>query len=226
MTRVLAIDDDAAILQLLSRVLARDGIVVDTLQDPTQALSCDVARYDLIITDVMMPQMDGFELVTRLRDRVDAPIIFLTAKVSEDDAVQGLGVGGDDYLRKPFGTAELRAKVQAHLRREHREHTHALMVGHIRFALDSCEVFVTGKAGETVVPLTPTEYAICSYLARHPGQVFSRAQIREDVLGWESDVEDAVISVHVGNVRAKLRELGEDCIVTVWGIGYKWQVSS
>ena len=132
----------------------------------------------------MMPGLDGFELVRQIRPDFDGPIVFLTARVAEEDAVAAYGLGADDYVRKPFGAAELRAKVAAHLRRERRPRSHA----------------------------------------RHPGQVMSRAQIREAVLGWESDADDAAISMQVSRARRKLSEAGADPIATVWGMGYKWQL--
>ena len=225
MARILAIDDERPILQLVVRALSRDGHALDATDDPTSVPGRDLTRYDLILTDIMMPGLDGFELVRRIRDQVDAPIVFLTAKVAEEDAVAGLGLGADDYLRKPFGVAELRAKVSAHLRREHRERRHVLVRGSVRFDLDAREVAITGvDDAEVSVALTPTEYGICEFLARHPGQVYSRLQIREAAFGWESSADDAAISVHVGNARAKLRRAGADPIATVWGVGYKWEV--
>ncbi len=220
MAHLLAIDDEQAILDALSRILSRDGHEVTCLVDSLQAERVDLAPYDLIICDVMMPGLDGFELVRRIRPTFDGPILFLTAKVAEDDAVMGYGLGADDYIRKPFGAAELRAKVAAHLRRERREHTHALGFGNIRFDLNARQTFV----GEHVVPLTPTEYEICELLARRRGQVLSRAQIREAALGWESDADDTAISMHMSRARKKFAALGSDPIATVWGMGYKWQV--
>ncbi|ACU94135.1 response regulator with CheY-like receiver domain protein and winged-helix DNA-binding domain protein [Cryptobacterium curtum DSM 15641] len=218
MARLLVVDDESAITDLLQRILVRDGYSVDAFNDPTAVLSCDLSRYDLIICDVMMPEIDGFELVERIRDHVDAPILFLTAKVGESDAVQGLAIGADDYIRKPFGTAELRAKVAAHLRRENRVYTHAFTLGAVRFDMGARELFVN----DALVALTPTEYAICEYLAQHPGQVFSRQQIRKQVLGWASDAGDDAISMHVSNARTKLKRAGATSIETVWGTGYKW----
>lgn len=144
----------------------------------------------------------------------------LTARVAEEDAVAAYGLGADDYVRKPFGAAELRAKVAAHLRRERRPRSHAISFGEVRIDLGARGLAVGGEA----VPLTPTEYAICEYLARHPGQVMSRAQIREAVLGWESDADDAAISMQVSRARRKLSEAGADPIATVWGMRYKWQL--
>lgn len=220
MARILAIDDEQAILDALTRVLVRDGHEVVRANDPTQVPGMDLARFDLILCDVMMPGLDGFELVRQIRPAFDGPILFLTAKVAEEDAVTGYGLGADDYVRKPFGAAELRAKVTAHLRRERRPHAHALAFGDVRLDLGARELIVAGAA----VPLSPTEYAICELLARHPGQVMSRAQIREAVLGWEHDADDAAISMQISRARKKLAAVGADPIATVWGMGYKWQL--
>ena len=220
MARILAIDDEQAILDALARILARDGHEVERITDPASVPGMDLTRFDLVLCDVMMPGLDGFELVRQIRPAFDGPIIFLTARVAEEDAVTGYGLGADDYVRKPFGAAELRAKVAAHLRRERRPHAHALAFGDVRLDLGARELSVGGAP----VPLSPTEYAICELLARHPGQVMSRAQIREDVLGWESDADDAAISMQVSRARKKLAAAGADPIATVWGMGYKWQL--
>ena len=206
MARILAVDDERAILDALARVLGRDGHEVVKAADPTAVPGMDLSRFDLVLCDVMMPGLDGFELVRQIRPDFDGPIIFLTARVAEEDAVAGYGLGADDYVRKPFGAAELRS--------------HALSFGEVRIDLGARGLAVGGEA----VPLTPTEYAICEYLARHPGQVMSRAQIREAVLGWESDADDAAISMQVSRARRKLSEAGADPIATVWGMGYKWQL--
>lgn len=220
MARIVAIDDEQAILDVLGRILKRDGHDMLGLTDPARALELDLARVDLILCDVMMPDIDGFELVRELRPRFDGPIVFLTAKVAEEDAVTGYGLGADDYVRKPFGASELRAKVAAHLRREHRERTHALAFGPLRLDLGARQISVDGAP----VALTPTEYEICEHLARRPGQVFSRAQIREALFGWEREADDAAISMHVSRARKKLAAAGADPIATVWGMGYKWQL--
>ena len=204
MACILAVDDDEAIRNLLGRVLGKDGHDVRCAACAEEALALKLDRYDLVLLDVMMPGTDGFELCRAIRGSVDAPIVFLTARSSEDDAVYGLGLGADDYLRKPFGAAELRAKVAAHLRRERRERKHALSFGALRLDLASREAYV----GE--------------FLARHPGQAFSRDQIVENVLGWDAESAASTISVHVANARAKLKAAGAEPIDTVWGVGYKW----
>lgn len=218
MASILAIDDEPAILAMLAAILKKDGHDVTTACGAEEAAACDLARYDLILCDVMMPGVDGFEFVRGIRSHVDCPIVFLTAKTEENDAVQGLSVGGDDYVRKPFGACELRAKVTAHLRRERRERHASLVFDGIRFDLAAKQLLVE----ERQLKLTHTEYAICELLAKHPGQVFSKTQILEAVAGWDTESEAATVAVHVGNARAKLRRAGVDPIQTVWGVGYKW----
>ena len=185
MARILAVDDEPAIRSLLERTLAKDGHDVRCAACAEEALAARPERYDLVLLDVMMPGMDGFELCGRIRTLTDAPIVFLTAKAAEEDAVFGLGMGGDDYVRKPFGAAEL-------------------------------------YVGEARVPLTKTEFDVCEFLARHPGQVFSRDQIVEGVFGWDAESDAATISVHVSNARAKLKAAGAEPVQTVWGVGYRW----
>ncbi|OUP09168.1 response regulator transcription factor [Collinsella sp. An2] len=220
MAHILAVDDEQAILDTLARILKRDGHDVTAVTDPLTVTSLDLGRFDLMLCDVMMPGIDGFELVRQIRPRFDGPILFLTAKVAEDDAVTGYGMGADDYIRKPFGAAELRAKVQAHLRRERRAHTHALSFGNVRIDLGARQLLVNG----TVVALTPSEYAICELLARRRGQVLSRSQILEAAFGWEREADEAAVSMHVSRARKKLATAGADPIATVWGMGYKWQL--
>lgn len=135
--RILAVDDEEGILRLLKRALEREGNVVDTVSDPMQLLDGkkDTDQYDLILLDVMMPGIDGFTLLEGMRDEIDCPVLFLTAKTAEEDLMKGFGLGADDYIRKPFGIGELRARVKAHLRREKREKKHAVTVGGLRFCL-------------------------------------------------------------------------------------------
>lgn len=219
--RILAVDDEKGILRLLKRVLERDGNVVDTVSDPLQILDrkIDTSLYDLILLDVMMAGIDGFTLLDRMRDEIDCPVLFLTAKTAEEDLMKGFGLGADDYIRKPFGIGELRARVEAHMRREKREKKHAVTVGNLRFCIREKRIEYNGD----IVPLTSGEYEISEYLALHCGQVFSREQIYEHVYGYEKEGDDSAITEHIKNIRAKFRKLGLFPIETVWGIGYKWK---
>lgn len=149
MARILAVDDERAILDALARVLGRDGHEVVKAADPTAVPGMDLSRFDLVLCDVMMPGLDGFELVRQIRSDFDGPIVFLTARVAEEDAVAGYGLGADDYVRKPFGAAELRAKVAAHLRRERRPRSHALSFGEVRIDLGARDLAVGGEVAAT-----------------------------------------------------------------------------
>lgn len=218
MAHILAVDDEQAILDALARLLKRDGHRITCTTDALSVTGMDLSRFDAILCDVMMPNIDGFELVKQVRPRFDGPIIFLTAKAAEEDALVGYGVGADDYIRKPFSFAELRAKVGAHLRREQRERAHALTFGRIRVNLAAKSVAVDDEP----VALTPAEYEICELLARRRGQTLSREQIREAAFGWQSYVEDGAISMHISRARKKFSHKGVDPIATVWGMGYRW----
>ena len=220
--RILAVDDDEGILRLLKRALERDGNMIDTVSDPMQILDRKKVTdpYDLLLLDVMMPGIDGFTLLEQMRDEIDCPILFLTAKTAEEDLMKGFGLGADDYIRKPFGIGELRARVAAHLRREKREKKNAVTVGELRFYVREKRIEYEGDA----VSLTSGEYEICEYLALHRGQVFSREQIYEHIYGYEKEGDDSSITEHIKNIRAKFRKLGLSPVETVWGIGYKWKV--
>jgi len=218
MARILIVDDDQPMLQLVKRVLEKDHHLVTVQADAEAAIHMDFSRFDLILLDVMMPKLDGFQLCRQIRQIVDCPIVFLTAKTQEIDIVQGLGFGADDYMTKPFGTDVLRAKVNAHLRRDTREKTNAFTISGVTFHIYAKEAEVRSNK----IPFTKGEYGICEYLALHHGQTFSREQIYEAVFGFDAESDPAVIATHIKNIRAKLAALGLTTIETVWGVGYKW----
>lgn len=218
MAHILVIDDENAMLQLIKRIFEKDGHCVTLQANAKAALDMDFRRYDLVLLDIMMPDIDGFELCDQIRSRVDCPIIFLTAKTQEADVVRGLGLGGDDYITKPFGTNELRARINAHLRRDTREKKYAVSISGVTFHLNAKKAEINSIG----LPLTKSEYEICEYLALHRGQVFSREQIYEAVFGFDGESDDSVISTHVKNIRAKLATAGLSPIETVWGVGYIW----
>lgn len=219
MIRILAVDDDREILMLMKRALEREGYEVDTVEDPNTLQTESLERYQLILLDVMMPGTDGFTLCRRIRELVDCPILFVTAKTEEKDLMYGLGIGGDDYIVKPFGIGELRARVVAHLRRENREKRHVMRMGDLAFSLQAKQLFYK----EQEISLTKSEYAICEYLALNRGCVFSKEQIYEHVFGYDGEADSSAITEHVKNIRAKLQKYGETPIETVWGIGYRWK---
>lgn len=219
MTNILAVDDDKNILKLLKNALMKDGYHVTVREDPRVVPAMDLSGYELIILDVMMPGLDGFTLCGQIRDRADCPILFLTAKTMEADIMKGFGIGGDDYITKPFGIGELRARVLAHLRRERREKKNALTLGKIQFQMLAKKVLV----GQVEIPFTKSEYAICEYLALNRGQVFSKERIYEHVFGYDGESDSSVITEHVKNIRSKLAQVKEEPLKTVWGIGYRWE---
>ena len=135
MIRILAVDDEERILRLIRNALEKEGYEVTAVSDPLKIRKLRLQEYQLILLDVMMPGMDGFTLCEEIRDLADCPILFLTAKTEEKDIMRGLGIGGDDYITKPFGIGELRARVAAHLRRETREKRHMVSVDGVQFYL-------------------------------------------------------------------------------------------
>ena len=219
MGRILAVDDEPAILTLIRRALEKEGHDVTVCQSADEVNIEYLTQYDLILLDIMMPGTDGVTFCQQIRGQVDCPILFLTAKTEESSILYGLGSGGDDYITKPFGIGELRARVQAHLRRENREKKHSVLISGVRFDL-------SGKiagAGENKIPLTKSEYEISEFLAMNHGQVFSKEQIFERVFGFDRESDVSAITEHVKNIRAKFAKQGVNPIETVWGIGYKWK---
>lgn len=219
MANILAIDDDRDLCTLLKTALERDGHTVETRTSGTQLTDTLCRWADCILLDVMMPGEDGFALCRRIRGMVDCPILFLTAKTAEADLLEGLAIGGDDYIKKPFSLSELRARVAAHLRRERREKTHSLHLGRIELILLEKKLLIDDEE----VPLTKSEYAICELLALHKGQVFSKERILEAVFGYDGASNASAITEHVKNIRAKCQPYGLNPIETVWGIGYQWK---
>lgn len=218
MARILAVDDDKDILALIKNTLLLDGHDTTLAVLPEKVVDMKLSSFDVILLDVMMPSLDGFKLCEIIRNKTDCPILFLTAKVLEEDIMYGLGVGADDYILKPFGTGELRARINAHLRREKRERRTTLNFGNIIFNISGKEMTIQNKK----VFLTKSEYLICEFLARNRGQVFSKEKIYESVFGYDGESNSSVITEHVKNIRSKLGMFGLSPLETVWGIGYKW----
>lgn len=195
MTHILVVDDEQPILELIKNGLRKDGYLITACQTAADVDMQKLHLYDIILLDVMMPGVDGFEYCKKIRNIVDCPILFLTAKTLEEDILYGLGIGADDYITKPFRIAELRARVNAHLRREQREHHSTLTFEKIKVDLAGKELWVAGNR----VTLTKSEYLICEYLARNKGQVFTKEQIYEAVFGLDGDSDNSTIATHIKN---------------------------
>ena len=215
MPKILVIDDEEMILRLIKNILLQDNHTVITCNNFNNIDENSLKDFDMILLDIMMPGTDGFEVCSRIRNKVDCPIIFITAKSEEESIVYGLGLGADDYIKKPFGAQELKACINAHFRRDKRSHHVMIQCGCIRFDLQERKVICRDK----IINLTKGEYDICEFLVRHKGQVFSREQIYEAVFGYDGDSNDNTIVTHIKNIRNKFET---SPIETVWGIGYKW----
>ena len=176
---------------------------------------------DIIILDVNMPMLDGFEVCERIRAHISCPILFLTAKIEEADRIKGFMAGGDDYILKPFSIDELGARVEAHLRREQRRKTEGTVKIFDRLAVHYEERTV--YYGEEPVTLTKTEYGLVEFLSLNPGQVFSKDQLYEKVRGFDGNGDSSIVMEHIRRVRGKIgRYTDKIYIETVWGVGYRW----
>jgi DNA-binding response OmpR family regulator len=231
MTTVLVVDDEPNLVQLVQGYLAREGYHVLTAADGPTALELARAqRPDLVVLDVMLPGIDGIEVCRRLRQFSDAYVLMLTARAEEIDKIVGLSVGADDYLTKPFSPRELVARVKAMLRRPRQQagtptESEAAEPVPLHFGdlvIDEGRHEV--RLADRLVALTPREFALLAVLAHHPGRVFTRAQLLEQVWGDEY-YDDHVVDVHVANLRKKLDEdpNSPPTIETVRGVGYRFR---
>ncbi|GAB2022477.1 response regulator transcription factor [Pseudolactococcus yaeyamensis] len=219
MANILVIDDEVSILEIIKIGIEKDGHLVTILDNPEKLPEKKLNFYDIILLDIMMPKKDGYQVLQEIRKMTDNPIIFLTANSTEDSITYGLGLGADDYLTKPFRIAELRARINAHLRRETREHHVTLNLGAFRFDLDKKELYFQ----DDLLALTKGEYEICEYLGKNKQRIFSREQIYDAVFGYDAEGDSQSIATHIKNIRQKFVN-PEDCpIKTKWGVGYLWQ---
>ena len=224
--KILVADDDKEIVELLSIYIHNEGYEVVKAYDGKDALSKirTISDIDLLILDIMMPIMDGMQVVKELRKESQIPIIMLTAKTTDMDKIKGLVAGADDYVTKPFNPLEVMARVKSILRRSKMnptiEEPDILEVGSLIINKDSHEVkTITGQE----IQLTALEFGILYLLASHPNRVFSADEIFERVWQQESIVSAKTVMVHVSHLRDKIEEAtdGEKVIQTVWGVGYK-----
>lgn len=222
MIHILVVEDEPSLCQLLVNNLSFEGYSVEAVEDGVPALAAHTARAaDLIVLDLMLPQLDGFEVLRTLRDRRDhVPVLLLTARGEEADRVKGLSLGADDYLVKPFSVLELVARVKAILRRTRPvDRPTLLRSGPFRFNLPRLEARRDGKPLE----LTPREFRLLEILITHAGRTHSRKELLQ--LAWEPDARPSArtVDVHIANLRRKLgEELGAPWITTVGGEGYRW----
>ncbi len=214
--RVLVVEDEETIAEFVVMGLSYAGFQVTAVSTGREGLEeFQRLRPDLIVLDVMLPEMDGFELLSRVRLHSDVPVVMLTARGSVDDRVRGLDLGADDYLPKPFKFKELLARIRAVLRRHNLEAVPILRLGPLSLRRDTREVFVDSVP----VVLTPREFDLLEFLMRHPRQVISRETMLSQVWGYDFIGETNVVEVHVSALRQKLGP-HRDLIQTVRGVGY------
>ncbi|EOO17403.1 MULTISPECIES: response regulator transcription factor [Bacillus cereus group] len=225
-SKILIVDDDKEIRNLISVYLENEGLKTQKAEDAIEALKLlEEKKFDLIILDVMMPNMDGIEVCMKIREERNMPIIMLSAKSEDIDKIQGLASGADDYLSKPFNPLELIARVKSQLRRFKKYNTHTdnnksiLEIGDLTVNTDTRQVWVRG----TEVRLTPKEFDILKLLARNKGIVLSVVKIYEAVWKDAFYKSDNTVMVHITKIRDKIEEDSKHPIYikTVWGIGYK-----
>jgi len=220
--KILIVDDEPPILEMVSAYLEKEGYEVLRAQDGPSGLKAARAhRPDLIILDLMLPGMDGIEVLTRLRRESDVYVIMLTAKSEETDKIVGLSVGADDYITKPFSPRELVARVKAALRRIRGggggKKVQVLAFRRVRIDVGSRRVWADDK----LVELTSIEFDLLKTLAEYQGLVLSREQLLQHVWGYDFYGEERVVDVHIGHIRKKLGD--PDLIVTVRGVGYRFE---
>lgn len=218
--RILIVDDEEKVITMLQNFLQRKGYQVSYALDGTNAIQKAKDQPDLILLDINMPQMDGIEVCKAIRELVSCPIIFLTARDSDEDKVESFSAGGDDYIVKPFSLTELGARIEAHLRRERRsKDIQRKIFGDITIDYSSREVIVRGET----LNFNRKDFDIIQLLSLNRGQVFDRAKIYDRVWGIDGEGDDTVIMEHIRKIRLNFAKAGIDgCIETVWGVGYKW----
>ena len=218
MSKILVVDDELDIALLIKDVLEDEGFSTTAIDSSKKALELvQKEKFDLILLDVMMPEMSGTTLCTKIREITSSPIIFVTAKTSTLDKLLGFEVGADDYITKPFIIEELVARVKAHIRRNNRvEVSNIIRIGEIEINLDRYEVYTNNS----LIYLSTREFELLAYLMKNAGIVLSKEKIFNSVWG-ENYGEIGTVAVHIKSLRNKL-DPDEKYIKTIWGLGYKF----
>ena len=219
MLKILIAEDDRELRQLFGHVLTKNGYAVREVSDGQEALDALRTDYfDLIISDIMMPRVDGYELVRRLREGgSQTPVLMITAKDAFDDMRQGFLSGTDDYMVKPVNVNEMVLRVSALLRRAQMVHERRQTIGTTVLECDS----LTVTTGEESFNLPQKEFMLLYKMASYPGRIFSRQQLMDEIWGYDSDSDTHTVDVHIGRLRDRFRDNGDFKIVTIRGVGYK-----
>ena len=219
MPNILVVEDDKALNMLISRVLERNGHAVFPAFDGAEALSLlDETHIDLVLTDIMMPGTDGYELVAAIRAAdTKMPVLFITAKSGFGDKLRGFNLGADDYMVKPIDINELVLRVNAILRRSRIANERRLVIGSTVLDADSFTV----SAGDTTAALPQKEFLLLFKLLSYPGRIFTRYEIMDEIWGYDSESDEKTINVHISKLRSRFEDNKDFSIETVRGLGYK-----
>ena len=219
MLKILIAEDDGELRQLFSHVLTKNGYTVRGVSDGQEALDAVQSDYfDLIISDIMMPRVDGYELVSRLRSGGNqTPVLMITARDAFDDMQRGFLSGTDDYMVKPVNVNEMVLRVSALLRRARMINERRQVLGSTVLECDS----LTVTAGEGTFNLPQKEFMLLYKMASYPGKIFTRQQLMDEIWGYDSDSDTHTVDVHIGRLRDRFRDSADFKIVTIRGVGYK-----
>jgi DNA-binding response OmpR family regulator len=224
--KILIVDDEHKLLEVVESYLIKEGYEVLTADDGLKALEIiKNEKIHLVILDLMLPKMSGEEVCRKIRSNSDMPIIMLTAKVEEDNKLEGLAIGADDYMTKPFSVRELMGRIRALLRRSYRNDVpiaDSLIFNDGDLKIDILKHQVMKKGA--LISLTPNEFKVLNILLINPGQVFTRDRLVEKAFGYDYEGFDRTIDTHIKNIRQKLEDdpKNPDYILTVYGVGYKF----
>ena len=229
MPKILIVEDDVEIAMLERDYLEIEGFETQTVSDGETAVEAALTGgFDLLLLDLMLPGCNGYDVCRRIRDRVDIPILMVTARTDSVDKIRGLGLGADDYIAKPFDPAELVARVKAHLSRYARltgtsvkkpPETQVLTVGDVQIFPQSWKVFKAGRE----IKMPNREFLLLKFLAENPNIVFSKERLFETIWGFDYVGDSATVTVHIGRIREKIEDdpSNPKLIETVWGAGYR-----
>ena len=219
--KILIVDDETDIVSMLKDYFEFNGYDVLTASGGLEAIRKAEMQPNLILLDINMPDIDGMEVCSRIRDFVSCPILFLTARIEDSDKIKGFGIGADDYIVKPFSVDELGARVSAHIRRERRQSESAKVHFDDKLVIDYTQrlLYYDGSP----IPFVKKEFDIIELLSQHAGQVFDKERIYELIWGYDSEGEASVVAEHIRRIRMKFKDAEmKQYIETVWGVGYKW----
>ena len=223
MINILAVDDEEEILKIIKKALEKEGYIVTTVSEPETVKKMNLGCFQMILLDVMMPGTDGFSLCREIRDKVDCPILFVTAKTGEKELMTGLGIGGDDYITKPFNILEVKARIKAIMRRTSKRdkaqpNDKIIIKGDMKIDCESRRVFI----GEKEINLTAKEFDLLELLAMNPNKVYSRENLLNIVWGYEYPGDARTVDVHIRRLREKIETNPSDpkYVYTKWGVGY------